>query len=254
MMLWEDAANKYPLNARAVSNYGIALMNQRSYNEAIPLLKRAAEINPKDSILWYNLGTCFKLAGQTDKSIESYEKALELNPRYQKASVDLGLIYVSKHNFTKAWDIMLKAKSYNPEHPYNNALTAEIYCETGDLKQAKSLFEKAVKSGLDHSDMYFNFAICLLNHRFVSEARQNFLKVIEFNSNEIESYYFIAITYDREKNYQKALYFYNMFLSKATKSQWIEEVRQRVQQLQKKGIVPQDSPIPAGTNQSLPLI
>ena len=254
MMLWEDAANKYPLNARAVGNYGVALANKGLYKEAIQVLEKAIEVKPTDSSHWYSMAFCYKMMGEPDKAIAPYKKALELAPQYQKASVDLSMIYISKHDFTKAWDIMTKAKAYYPEHPYNNALIAQVYCETGDLKRAMPLFEQSKKAGLDYADMYFNFAICLINNQKNKEARQNFFKVIEFNANEVESNYFIAVTYDREKDYKKAMHFYNTFLSRTTKSQWLEEVRQRVQQLHNRGITPEIISIPTRPNQAPALV
>jgi tetratricopeptide (TPR) repeat protein len=146
------------------------------------------------------------------------------------------MIYISKHQWEKAWDLMTKAKTYYPEHPYNNALLAQLYCETDDLQKAMPLFENAVKTGLDYADMYFNFAICQINHRIYKESRQNFFKVIEFNPAEVESYYFIAVTYDREKNYERAAFYYKTFLSKATKSPWLDEVRVRLKHLESMGV------------------
>jgi protein O-mannosyl-transferase len=251
MLLWEDAAIKYPLNARAVGNYGVALANSGNYKEGAEVLKHAIQINPRDSSHWYSLAFCYKMMGEPDQAIAPYQKALELAPQYQKAAVDLSMIYISKHEFTKAWGIMTKARYYYPEHPYNNALIAQLYCETDDLQKAMPLFDKAVKNGLDYADVYFNFAICLLNHRKTKEARDNFFKVFEFNPREIESYYFVAVTYDRDKNYPKSLFFYEMFASKTIKSQWLEEVQQRIKRLRAAGIQPEGQTIVTGRERPL---
>ncbi|OGF66981.1 MAG: hypothetical protein A2Y62_17915 [Candidatus Fischerbacteria bacterium RBG_13_37_8] len=231
--LWEDTANKYPLNARAVNNVAVALVNSRYFKESIEYATRAIELDPNNSKYWYDLAIAYKFLNENDKAIEAYRKTLELSPQYQKATIDLAFIYVNKRDIQKAYNILMEAKKYNPDHPYTDGMLAYVYCQTGDLNKAISLFNEAIKNNLDHSDIYFNFAICLINHGKLAESRENFLRVIRFNPGEVDSYYFIAVTYDDEKNYEKALYFYEQFLARAKKSQWLEESFNRVSQLKR---------------------
>jgi tetratricopeptide (TPR) repeat protein len=48
LALWADAAAKTPHQARALSNYGFALMDRGEYTEAEATLRRAADIAPHD--------------------------------------------------------------------------------------------------------------------------------------------------------------------------------------------------------------
>ncbi|KAK3265057.1 hypothetical protein CYMTET_26235 [Cymbomonas tetramitiformis] len=47
---------------------------------ALDLLQRSAEHNPKDPVLWSDLGNAHRVKGNTDRAIECFESALRLQP------------------------------------------------------------------------------------------------------------------------------------------------------------------------------
>ena len=231
--LWDDAAKKFPGNARAVGNMGISMADKGKFGEAIPVLKQAIELMPNNTNNWYALGACYKKLGMTEDAIRTYQKTLELNPRYQKASYDLADVYMQRREFQNAYPVLMKSKEADDKHPYTNSLLALYYCETGDISRAIALMDEADRNGLDLSNGYFNFAICLINHSQMQQARRFLFRTVELNKNEIDSYHFIAVTYDTERDVEKAAYYYKKFLSLTEDSQWVPEARQRLQQIEK---------------------
>ena len=229
--LWKDAANKFPQNGRAIGNYAIMLADLWKCTEAMPLLNKAIELAPKNVNNRFALAVCDKRQGDLNDAISEYSKILEIDPKHQKASFNLADIYMERKDYANAQLILIKSKEYYPSHPYNNSLLALIQCESGNIPDALKMFDEAKKAGLNLANTYFNFGICLLNQGILQESRKNFLKASELNSNDDEIIYFIAVTYDTEKDYPKAAFYYKKFLSFSTKSTWIPQARQRLAQL-----------------------
>lgn len=229
--LWEDAATKFPRNPRAVSNFGGMLADNNKCPQAIPLLNKSIEMAPNNPKNWFLLAYCHRQAGLLDDAIKEYSKVLELSPGNQKATIHLADIYLQKRDFDSAYSILIKAQESFPGNLYINASLAHIKCETGDLTDALTSFDDAAKAGLDQASTYFNFAVCLLNHGNYLDSRKYFFKALELDPGLVDVNYFIAVTYDTAKDFQKAVFFYQQFLSRSTRSSWIPEARQRLEQL-----------------------
>lgn len=83
------AEHDYPL---AWINKGIALKNQRRYEEAIKCYDEAKSIDPEHKKAWFNKGNALsERAGTTmnaediQAAVQCYEMALQINPEYQLA-------------------------------------------------------------------------------------------------------------------------------------------------------------------------
>ena len=72
---------KRPEHYVALLNLGELLLHDRStVNEAIPLLKRAAEVKAKDFRPYANLSQAYRIAGEFDNSLKAIESAIQLRP------------------------------------------------------------------------------------------------------------------------------------------------------------------------------
>lgn len=226
--LWQDAMNKFPQNARAISNLGTALARNNLCKEAIEQLQKALTLNDKDPNTWYNLAFCYKKLKLPYQAITAYKKVLELKPDYQKASVDIAMIYIAQRRNIEAYNVLIEAIKYHPEHPYNNALLANALCEMGNIEKSIIDFEKAVLIGLDYPDIFFNYAICLLEHNKIQESRKNLFRAVRLNPKDIEAMYFIGLTYFQEKDYEKSKYYFNIYLENSPKGRWVPDIKNKL--------------------------
>ncbi len=107
--MWRDVLAKAPNSARAHLNYGEALTDRAREQRDGALLAEAerhylaaAELEPTNYTIWYNLGNIHNArARATDpparehfqSAINAYAESLKLNPRYPEARIMLGNIY-----------------------------------------------------------------------------------------------------------------------------------------------------------------
>jgi len=63
---------------------GIALRRRKRYKEAVEEYKKALMLDPKDEVLYYNLGRAYMEDGQRALALDAFRKALELNPEFDE--------------------------------------------------------------------------------------------------------------------------------------------------------------------------
>ncbi|MCU0423512.1 MAG: hypothetical protein MUC81_11940 [Bacteroidia bacterium] len=85
---WDTAKQQYPTHPQlpglyvsyyintAVNNYG----SKGLYNDAINALNKGAAIDPKNSILLFNLGFYYNLVGNKKEAIHAFQKIIDFNP------------------------------------------------------------------------------------------------------------------------------------------------------------------------------
>jgi serine/threonine protein kinase/Tfp pilus assembly protein PilF len=89
---------------------------QKNPEQAKEMLRKAADLNPKNSLIYFELGRIYLNAKDYPMAIENYEKAAELNPSFPDTFFNLGFIHqVNKENI-KAEQMYKKVVSLNP--PY----------------------------------------------------------------------------------------------------------------------------------------
>ncbi|NKI33142.1 hypothetical protein [Croceivirga thetidis] len=71
-------------------NYGVALINNESYEEAISSFNSALLEFPKNYKLRYNLGVAHEYSGDIKNAVLAYEESIFLNPLYKKPYSQLG--------------------------------------------------------------------------------------------------------------------------------------------------------------------
>jgi Flp pilus assembly protein TadD len=74
------------------------LLSRRGlWTEALPRLRRAAEVEPGRAAAWYYLGEALNRVDDLAGAKSAYERAVELEPRNPKALYGLGIVLDRLH-------------------------------------------------------------------------------------------------------------------------------------------------------------
>jgi tetratricopeptide (TPR) repeat protein len=87
-----EIAKKNPKSAAAWTELGNALMDSRSFSEAIDAYEKSLALDPKNVNARVDMGTCYRGAGKFDKAVEEYRKALKINPDFPNGHRNLGIV------------------------------------------------------------------------------------------------------------------------------------------------------------------
>jgi Flp pilus assembly protein TadD len=86
----------------ALENLGVARLRIGSLDEAMPLLRRAVELDPEDAAGQYNLGLALLRKSSLDEAIARFRKALALAPRDAQTHNDLAVALAQNRRFAEA--------------------------------------------------------------------------------------------------------------------------------------------------------
>jgi TolB-like protein/tetratricopeptide (TPR) repeat protein len=137
-----------PNHATAHQWYGIQLMLERRFDEALREFAQAQQLDPLSLILGLDEGQVYYYSGRQDAAIAQARKALAHSPNFPAAHDLLGMAYERKQQFKEAiaeFQKYLVLSDHDPEALMRLAVT---YAELGDRARALKMvgeMEKAIK-------------------------------------------------------------------------------------------------------------
>src|SRR6056297_2324327 len=83
--VYQHVIDQAPRNPEARVYLGIALFDQRRYEESIESYRAALQLKESFPVAWNNLGNSLRMVGEVDESDRCFERALALDPKYLSA-------------------------------------------------------------------------------------------------------------------------------------------------------------------------
>jgi len=77
-------------------------INQKDYNQAIPLLTEVVAADPQNADAYNYLGYSYRQLGKLDDALKYYQMALKIDPNHKGANSYLGELYLMKGDLPKA--------------------------------------------------------------------------------------------------------------------------------------------------------
>jgi len=108
----------------------IRLLEQKQYDQGIPLLLKVTQSAPDVSAPYVDLGIAYSRSGDLDKALASLKRAVEINPRQPVAFNELGMVYRRKGDFAAARASYEKALALYPGFHFarlNLAILCDLY-------------------------------------------------------------------------------------------------------------------------------
>jgi tetratricopeptide (TPR) repeat protein len=160
-----------------------------NYKIALDYLNEAIIKDPQNADIYFYKGTIFKEIGDTVKALSSFQTATELNPKFYNAYVQIGLLLQHRKdkNAQKYLDNAIKV-SDKPEDA--------LYAKANLLKEEGLALYNAKKD-----------APSILK---LSEAVENFKKVIELNYKNVEAYMGAGFCYYQMDSLEQAYHYYEL--------------------------------------------
>jgi tetratricopeptide (TPR) repeat protein len=135
------------MRAVSESNLGVALQDERRYDEAIAHYQRAVAYRPDYAPALNNLATAYRASGRLDDAVAAYHRALDVQPDF-------------------------------PDAQYN---LANALLDKGATDEAVSRFETALRSLPDSVDVRNNLGIALASQGRTDDAIVEFQRAIELD-------------------------------------------------------------------------
>jgi len=119
----------------------IKLINQRSYDAAITMLKRALEIDKNSDYTYFLMGEAYHYQGKYEEAIINYKRAIDLNPDVGEAYYNIAIAYYSLGNKDMCIKWLDRAKS--------------LYYKNNQSKRYQKTLEKLIN--LTEGEAYYSY-------------------------------------------------------------------------------------------------
>jgi len=123
-------------------SYGVALLHEGRFVDAINEEKRAVELDPLSLPNNRALGAAFYFARQYDQAIEQDRKTLELDPNFELAHISLAQDYIQKSMFKESIAETEKALAISPGNSATLLNLGYAYAVAGRRAEAKKVVDQ----------------------------------------------------------------------------------------------------------------
>ena len=119
-------------DADSFYNYGLALADDKKFEDAIKAYKKAVALNPQYGLAFNNLGSAYENIDDEEAALDAYKKAIEINPQHAEAQHNLGAILNQRGQNEQAKECYIKAIEANPNFTYAHHSLSTLKTYTSD--------------------------------------------------------------------------------------------------------------------------
>jgi tetratricopeptide (TPR) repeat protein len=135
----------------------------KNWDEAINVLQQASQVDPKQDLVWFNLGDAQRGAKKYPEAIESYEKAIAIKSTVGAYHNNLADAYAKSGQTDKAvqeYDAAVAAEPANAATYYFNE--GAVFTNTNKSDEAIAAFDKAIKADPTKAAAYYWKGVALV--------------------------------------------------------------------------------------------
>lgn len=166
-------------NEVAERGLGTTLIVQERYEEALPHLTRAIELDPLYADNHYHLGIIHQHIGPPDVAITHFRRAIELNPEYSHAYNNLGVTLMGVGQYLEAEQAIGKAVETDPDNSEAVENYAGVLVAVGKHAEAESRLRPLLEQSPNDAALHNNLAAALAAQGKIDEAREHFERALE---------------------------------------------------------------------------
>ncbi|MDI9635700.1 tetratricopeptide repeat protein [Kamptonema cortianum] len=167
-------------------------------------LERALWLNEFYGAAYVELGVLRYRSNQPDEAIVLIQKGIELDPRLATPDFDAGLKFHHTGDYKKAVDHFGEIRPTG--HLVNDLLReADQLANQRKWSDAVEAFSKAIAMAPEYADLAVRRGQCYLELNELELAIQDFERSIEINSNFADAHALLGIAYRRNQNEDRAM-------------------------------------------------
>jgi choline-sulfatase len=139
------AAEKMPNSGMAHFEYGLLLIKTEQWDSALNELKAAVVCSPGSAIFHFNLAAILTHLKDLPNAINEYNKAIGIDPNYFEANLIYGRLLLQQGNPKMALPRLIRAATANPNSGIVHASLAVAYQRLGQTQNAERERAKAAQ-------------------------------------------------------------------------------------------------------------
>ena len=164
---------------------GVAALDSGNPREAIPLLDRANQLDPKSKQGWNDLGLAYLRLGEFSDAAAAFRKQVEVNPYDEHVYNYLGLTLQQQQKYDEAGVAFRKQLDINPLDPIAHAALGALFLEQHKYAEAVPELDKATVLSPENAELEVSLGQAFLNTGQKDKALEAFEKGIELKQTPV---------------------------------------------------------------------
>ncbi len=126
-----SAADNYDRPTKSAKMFGKAneALKNKTYDEAISILRQIVDADAADFPAWKELGTVYFIQKNYAEAEKAYMQAISKHPDYAVALISLGRLRIAQKNFDGAIQVLTQAVKVQPASAQANYFLGEAYLQ-----------------------------------------------------------------------------------------------------------------------------
>jgi tetratricopeptide (TPR) repeat protein len=185
-----------------------SLIQKHDYAAAEPLLKKAADADPSNYVIWFDLGFVANALGRTDDSIAAYRKSVSAKPEVFESNLNLGL-QLAKSGQPDAEKFLRAATLLTPTSHVNEGkarawLSLAHVIEASNPDDALAAYHQAALLQPKDSEPHLSAGLLREKQNKFAEAEQEYKDALTADPTSSEAVTGLANIYMRGKRFPEA--------------------------------------------------
>lgn len=174
-------------------------IEEKRYNYAIENMKRILLIDSENSEIRTELARVYNKIGAIEKSNKEYEISIKIE-NDKEVIFEYGDLCFKRKEYEKSFKIFQKDKTENYKNVFGAATAARML---GELEQSLDYYNRAISKNPEFADSYFGIAVVYQKKKNYDAAIENFKSYLKRKKSE-DVYGILSSLYMLKKNYEKA--------------------------------------------------
>jgi tetratricopeptide (TPR) repeat protein len=201
------------MNVKKYKQLGDELSKESRWQEAATAYRKAIEIKPKWSNLYYLLAQILEKQRDLEEATANYQRAVELNSTVFRHHKSLGDILAKQKRFPEAIDTYQQAIKLQPDNANIYYLLGIVQEQIEDLESAIEQYKKAIKIDPEILKFYESLGNVLTHRSRFAEAISTYQQAVKLNPNNANIYCLLAQALENKGDLQGAIQNYQQALS-----------------------------------------
>ncbi len=188
----------------------------KRYDDALATLERAGRLDKNEPEVFFMLGEVLRESDTTDtaRPIDAYERAAELDPRMTDAWLQLGTLHERRGNKI-AERYLRTATNVDRDNPLPFRMLADYYSRQGRLPEAVAAYDDAIRLEPQYAEALYNSGLVLLDMDSVQRAQRHFDMAVEVEPGYVDARYYQGVALELQGLTERARQAYQQALNMA---------------------------------------
>ncbi|GAA4427900.1 tetratricopeptide repeat protein [Acidovorax lacteus] len=167
---------QHPLGWRIA---GAVLRARQQHEEALPYLRKAAELAPRDAAIQFNLANALRDLFYPEEAAQYYRRALKIRADLPHGFFHLANMQHEAGQHSLAEKSFRRALELEPTHVETMSNLAHLLHDMGRPEEALTLYDSALALSPSHPGLHYNRADVLVDLGQLEEAEASVRRVLE---------------------------------------------------------------------------